>query len=629
MLRRSVGSGALLQHAAARRRLQPGLVHTAHRLASTAARNAPTAAKTGRLAKTALAVLAVPMSIGAAAATVEAAFAARRAWSSSPGGGPAVDSGDCALPIKYDVSAIERYWNTRPFTALLRVGDIGGTVLPLLAGAVWDWAVQTRLLPAVGRPPVDGGWKTQLGVRIREALTGLGPTFVKFGQMLSIRPDILPPELIYELQKLCDQVPSFPTAMALTVIEESLGAPAAHFFADLDASVEPIAAASLGQVYKLTRKADGVSVAVKVQRPDMRKAVSLDLFLLRRYMRFVELVKSYITNQHPYDVALLDTFGGATFGELDYLNEGRNQDEFNAGFADNSMIYVPKVYWDCTSRKVLTSEWIDGVQLAKSPPEVINTLIPTGVECFLAQLLDLGFFHSDPHPGNLLVDQQGRLVLIDFGLCARVDLPAMRSMTAALVHLMAGDVPKLLDDAVELGFLHATVDRAALLPVLERVFSEAKLAVDAQQNSSASSGEYATQMRRKQFRAVSGDLNQIFFDFPFQVPDYFALVTRALIVLEGIAVTGDPSFDLFQASYPYASRKAIDSFGLEELVGLGHVLQEHAALVRSARPAAATGGRSVAGDASSWYPWTWALPQWSSSSLSWLLGWPSSQPARG
>ena len=142
----------------------------------------------------------------------------------------------------------------------------------------------------------------------------------------------------------------------------------------------------------------------------MRKAVSLDLFLLRRYMRFVELVKSYITNQHPYDVALLDTFGGATFGELDYLNEGRNQDEFNAGFADNSMIYVPKVYWDCTSRKVLTSEWIDGVQLAKSPPDVINALIPTGVECFLAQLLDLGFFHSDPHPGNLLVDQQVQLL---------------------------------------------------------------------------------------------------------------------------------------------------------------------------------------------------------------------------
>ena len=139
-------------------------------------------------------------------------------------------------------------------------------------------------------------------------------------------------------------------------------------------------------------------------------------------------------------------------------------------------------------------------------------------------------FNLNRSIGLLLLNHcdQGRLVLIDFGLCARVDLPAMRCMTAALVHLMAGDVPKLLDDAVELGFLHATVDRTALLPVLDRVFAEAKIAADTYQGS-----DYTTQMRRKQFRAVSGELNQIFFDFPFQVPDYFALVTRALIVLEG------------------------------------------------------------------------------------------------
>ncbi|KAL3916390.1 MAG: hypothetical protein SGPRY_006839, partial [Prymnesium sp.] len=226
-------------------------------------------------------------------------------------------------------------------------------------------------------------------------------------------------------------------------------------------------------------------------------------------------------------------------------------------------------------KEVITTEWINGVQLAKCEPAVINKLIPVGVNCFLAQLLDVGFFHSDPHPGNLLVDQQGRLVLIDFGLCAEVDQVDGRSLASAIVHLMRSDVEGLVEDGVKLDFLPADIDRSALLPPLQAVFNKSgKALIDVHRRQSELKGlaarsvspilhspsqltsQPAPHCRKAKFGAISRELNQIFFDFPFTVPPYFALITRALIVLEGIAVTGDPNFDLFTAAYPYAARHA-------------------------------------------------------------------------
>ena len=205
------------------------------------------------------------------------------------------------------------------------------------------------------------------------------------------------------------------------------------------------------------------------------------------------------------------------------------------------------------------SEWIEGKQLAKSPASVINKLIPVGVECFLIQLLETGFFHADPHPGNLLVTPDGKLALIDFGLMADVPIQDTKTMTKTIVHLMQGDVPGLVEDAVELGFLPEDVDKSSLTPVLQKVFDSAQLAVTDQVKSGLT--YKAIQGRRKQFWAVSFDLNKIFYLYPFLVPDYFALITRAMIVLEGIAVTGDPDFDLFKAAYPYSLKRAVGLFG--------------------------------------------------------------------
>jgi len=428
----------------------------------------------------------------------------------------------------------------------------------------------------------------------RALLTELGPTFIKFGQMLSIRPDVIPPAAIYELQKLCDSVPSFPTPLALAVVRRELGREPSEVYDGLHAHTEPIAAASLGQVYRCTLRATGEAVALKVQRPDMIRAVTLDLYLLRGYMHAVEWFKVRVltgvfgaADRASFDVALLDSFASATYLELDYEHEAANQQRFADELCPklHGKIHVPAVHWGHTARKVLTSEWIEGEQLAKCDRQTINALISVGVDAFLAQLLDVGFFHSDPHPGNLLVDGSGRLVLIDFGLCAEVDQLDGRALSKAIVHLMQSDVEGLLDDCVALHFLPEDVDREALLVPMRNIFHKGGEAlIDMQQTRHVESAGVAA--RRAQFGAISRDLNQVFFEFPFTVPPYFALITRALIVLEGIAVTGDPDFDLFRAAYPYAARHAAKVFGVGQLASfVGEASKQgHLDLLKAPRP---------------------------------------------
>ena len=302
----------------------------------------------------------------------------------------------------------------------------------------------------------------------------------------------------------------------------------------------------------------------------MLSFVLRDLYIMRIGAKIIEKIKCTLTNNRPYDVGLLDTFAGASLKELDYVNEAANQERFRKDLLHRmgDTVYVPAVHGGLTTRKVLVTEWVDGKQLAKSDPAVINALTPVGVQCFLMQLLEIGKFHADPHPGNLLVmESNGKLALIDFGLCADVPLPDTQTMTLAIVHLMQGDVPGLLEDAIELGFLPRDVKKEKLLPALQKVFDDGQLAIKEEARAEAirKSKFKAVVTRRKRFMAVSNDLNKIFFEYPFLVPDYFALITRAMIVLEGIAVTGDPEFDLFNTAYPYAFRRALSLFGAQNL----------------------------------------------------------------
>jgi len=510
------------------------------------------------------------------------------------------------LPLAYDPDAIATYWSNHTCIVLARIFDITSNVVPFLCRAGVAYASTDQW---------EETNQQQWGIELRVLLSSLGPTFIKFGQMLSIRPDVLPTPILVELQKLCDACQPFPTDEAIDLIEQELGKPIAAVYQGLDRHSTPIAAASLGQVFKCTLASTGQTVAVKVQRPDMVRSVSLDLYILRKYTQCVERFKAllmhmkYLGTRKQFDVHLLDTFANASYYELDYNHEASNQERFYhslSKLSQHNHIYVPQVYRHCTSRKVLTTEWIDGVQLAKSSPETIKRLIPFGVECFLNQLLSIGFFHSDPHPGNLLVNKQGQLVLIDFGLCAEVDQLDTKGMTSAIVHLMRGDVSALIDDAIALRFLPKDVDKTSLLPALQTVFDNAQLAeennalvggangpgqhqhqhgrgrdatpgtlpVDPLPPTTGFEFEFKTQERRAQFKHISRDLNAIFYKYPFVVPDYFALITRALIVLEGIAIKGDKHFDIFAAAYPFAESRAVQVFGW---TGLARIAGAHMA----------------------------------------------------
>jgi len=286
-------------------------------------------------------------------------------------------------------------------------------------------------------------------------------------------------------------------------------------------------------------------VAVKVQRPEMVLAVALDIYILRHVAELVRALVRRWTKNRTDHVLLLDTWARGTYGELDYEAEARNQQLFREEM-DRRMrgrVYVPEVHWDLTTRHVLVSEWVEGPRLADCSPSMVRRLVPVGVECFLHQLLEMGRFHSDPHPGNLLVNG-GRLVLIDFGLVAEIGRLSMEAMAKATVHLISADYEALFDDLVALELLPLDADRRQVLPPLRSVLHQGMRAGS------------DIRRRAKNFQGISDDLNTVFYELPFQVPDYFALITRALAVLEGLALVGDPEFDIFWAAYPFALSRA-------------------------------------------------------------------------
>lgn len=291
----------------------------------------------------------------------------------------------------------------------------------------------------------------------------------------------------------------------------------------------------------------------------MLKNFSLDLYIFQKISWALDSLFTKITHQSAFREDLSDDFSRGSYSELDYEQEAANQIRFQQELGKRKCkVKIPSVYENLSTRKVLTTEWIEGSKLADCPQEVINTLIPVGVELFLTQLLDIGTFHADPHCGNLYVQEDGTLCLLDFGLCAEVDEQSRRAMTKAIVHLLLRDIDTLVaEDAKELGFLPQDFDTTELKPIMQKVLTVGLL----------ESGSNL-KLRKKKLMDISNELNEIFFRYPFSVPPFFALVTRGLGLLEGIALTGDPEFDIFQASAPYARRRAVEIMGAHSLRGL-------------------------------------------------------------
>ncbi|CAJ1931572.1 unnamed protein product [Cylindrotheca closterium] len=459
------------------------------------------------------------------------------------------------LPRVYSREVIQNYWKQRPISIVRRLGQVA-----IQLGPIWARYVGYKYSPFASKRNlhgVDAQLEEQvirtLAKELKDALTYLGPAWIKAGQQLAIRPDIAHPLLLKELQTLHDSVKLTITHdEALEIVRNELGEDKVNDLKEF----ELVASASLGQVYKAKLQQGGEksnqTVAIKIQRPGMLESFSLDLFLLQMYGSTVDTFTSTFTKQPPYHRAFFDSFSHGSYSELDYENEAKNQMLFQHEFATrglNHKVKIPNVFVDYSTQRVLTTEWIDGIPLAHSPAPIIQKLIPVGVDLFLTQLLDIGTFHSDPHPGNILVTaDKGILCLLDFGLCVKVEPEERRSMTKALVHLLYRDFDKLVDqDSKDLGFLPQDFDTEEIKPILIKVLNGGLLEAGSDMKN-----------RKRKFMEISSELNEIFFKYPFQVPPFFALVTRGLGLLEGIALSGDPNFDIFQASLPFvASRRAV------------------------------------------------------------------------
>ena len=434
--------------------------------------------------------------------------------------------------LEYDPAAITRIYAGHPQRLIRRLWQTLVPIGLLLLGVAFDWLFQLL--------------KDEQRARARarecaELLVDLGPAFIKAGQALSTRPDIVPPLLLEELAQLQDQLPGFDSDLAMACIEEDLGAPIDSIYDQLDR--DPISAASLGQVHKGVLKGGG-KVAVKVQRPGLREQITLDLYIVRNIAAWLNsnigLIRSDL-------VALIDELGKRVFEEMDYLNEASNAEKFRELHSHNVRIAVPAIHREATSRRVLTMEWIDGVKLTNL--EAVRAMgvdpddmVEVGVNCSLQQLLEHGFFHADPHPGNLLALEDGRLCYLDFGMMSEVSRESRTGLIQAVVHLVNRNFGKLSKDFVTLGFLAEDVNLDPIVPAFESVFSQA----------------LEVGVNRMDFKAVTDDMSGVMYKFPFRVPPYYALIIRSLVTLEGIALSVDPEFKILGAAYPYFARRLME-----------------------------------------------------------------------
>ncbi len=374
-------------------------------------------------------------------------------------------------------------------------------------------------------------------VWLRQSLIGLGPTFIKIGQALGTRADLLPLAYVRELATLQDQVPEFPTAEAFARIESELGRSLQECYAEIDST--PVASASLGQVYR-ARLASGEEVAVKVQRPNLEQIISFDVAIL---YRIVKLTNRFFpkANENADWEGMLREFHATVFEEMDYVKEGRNADRFRYNFRTWRAIRVPKIYWSHTSQKVLTLAFIrgtkvtdvEGLRARRISAVKVNRLL---VRTYLKQLLEDGFFHADPHPGNLLAMDSGHLAFFDFGMVGRITPRLQSQMIDAFFHVVARDVHGLGQDIINLNFLKPGVNPETVRPVVEKLFTvylNLKL------------GEI-------KFKELTYDLAEVIYEYPFRLPANFTYIMRALMTLEGIGIVTDPEFSFFDTAKPYA-----------------------------------------------------------------------------
>ncbi|KAL1210446.1 Protein ACTIVITY OF BC1 COMPLEX KINASE 1 [Cardamine amara subsp. amara] len=378
--------------------------------------------------------------------------------------------------------------------------------------------------------------------QLRNLLCNLGPSFIKAGQVLANRPDIIREDYMNELCILQDDVPPFPNEVAFQIIEEELGQPLEALFSKI--SSQTIAAASLGQVYRATLRATGEDVAIKVQRPQIEPIIYRDLFLFRTLASFLN---GFSLQKLGCNAELIvDEFGEKLLEELDYTLEARNIEDFLENFKDDPTVKIPGVYKNLCGPRVLVMEWIDGIrctdpQAIKDAGIDLNGFLTVGVSAALRQLLEFGLFHGDPHPGNIFAMQDGRIAYVDFGNVAVLSQQNKQILIDAVVHAVNEDYGEMANDFTRLGFLAKGTDVSPIVPALEAIWQ-----------NSAGKG-----LADFNFRSVTGQFNKLVYDFPIRIPERFSLVIRSLLTQEGICFTLKPDFKFLEVAYPYVAKRLL------------------------------------------------------------------------
>ena len=381
---------------------------------------------------------------------------------------------------------------------------------------------------------------------IFDVITNLGPCFIKLGQALSTRPDLVRQDWLTELTNLQDNLPPFDHKIALRIIKEELGAPASELFEDFPD--KPIASASLGQVYKVKTK-NNTLCAVKVQRPNLH-------FLIRRDVVILRLLATTFSPFLPLNIGvgigeIIDEFGKALFDEIDYEKEGLNAQKFANLFKSNPNVFVPKLEKDFSSKRIITTSWIEGVKLRDREILERNNLIPssfikTCVISGLQQLFEYGYFHADPHPGNMFAlkggnSDSGNLAYVDFGMMDTITNSDRITLIKAIVHLINEEYLLLAEDFQKLGFLTDDQDLEKLVEPLKEVLG----------------GSIGAEVGNFNLKSVTDNFSKLMYSYPFRVPSRFALIIRAVVSQEGLALRLDPEFKILKIAYPYIAKKLL------------------------------------------------------------------------
>ena len=379
-----------------------------------------------------------------------------------------------------------------------------------------------------------------------DVITSLGPCYIKLGQALSTRPDLVRQDWLTELTNLQDNLPPFDHKIALNIIEEELGAPAEKLFDDFPN--EPIASASLGQVYKVKTKNNNFC-AVKVQRPNLE-------FLIRRDVVILKILATTFSPFLPLNIGvgigeIIDEFGRALFEEIDYEQEGENALKFANLFKDNPNVFIPKLEKEFSSKRVITTSWIDGVKLRDRKILEENNLVPssfirTCVISGLQQLFEHGYFHADPHPGNMFALEggsvdTGNLAYVDFGMMDSISNSDRLTLIKAIVHLINQQYLLLAEDFQKLGFLTKDQNLQKLVEPLKEVLG----------------GAFGAEVGNFNLKNVTDKFSKLMYSYPFRVPSRFALIIRAVVSQEGLALRLDPEFKILKIAYPYIAKKLL------------------------------------------------------------------------